>query len=205
MRSYILRTFPIVNQNTFWIAAWRRLYKEVETCRCDLLIMFYIIKVVLDWKLVYIFVTYKQKLLFHHQHNILPWLRLLLPSLLRSNTLSTVLPMTYSSLQICMKWLQTHHCKQHLLSSILDNFLFDKWTAPSHNGARLHLVPQLLSLLHWPFSQSTRLHFSQLAQGATLLTALHWILKPTDCLFPLTINVDQPGICKRQLCSIGWY
>jgi len=57
LRSCILRTLRIVYKNSFWVAAWRWLYKEAETCRWyDLLIIFYIIKVVLDYKLIYIYI-----------------------------------------------------------------------------------------------------------------------------------------------------
>jgi len=31
-RSCIVKTLPIVYQNTFWVAAWRWLYQEAETC-----------------------------------------------------------------------------------------------------------------------------------------------------------------------------
>ena len=53
--SCILTTLSIVYKNAFWVAAWRWLYKEAETCRWyDLLIIFYIIKVVLDCKHIYL-------------------------------------------------------------------------------------------------------------------------------------------------------
>jgi len=42
LRSCILRTYSVVYKNAFWVAAWRWLYKEADTCRWyDLLIMLY--------------------------------------------------------------------------------------------------------------------------------------------------------------------
>jgi len=60
--SYFKDIANCISKNAFWVAAWRWIYKEAETCRCyDPFIILSITEFMLDWK------TYIHFINTHHE------------------------------------------------------------------------------------------------------------------------------------------